>query len=419
MNNSDNVCIDSLVSRAVTEAVLQTVDELTPNNVFSFNTPRQTWVGEGAIVKIGELLKEHTVRHVLIVVDKIVYQRGLLSSTLRSLAKSSIEVTIFSGIEREPTLEVVDKGVAILMQCKADFVLGFGGGSAMDAAKAIAVIGSCDCSMEDLATNHFNGRRAIGLGAVPTTAGTGSEVTDISVIMDANLHQKMLAKHIDLMPDVAVIDPVLMLELPAAVTAATGIDALTHAIEAFVAKGASPLSQDLAISSIKEIAHALPVVVGNGRNMKARLSMAIAAYKAGLAFGNSGLGLVHALSHQIGAQYNIPHGVANGILLPWVMRFNALVCCDEYAAIAQALGVSRHHMTQRQRCEAGITAVRQLLSDVGLPDSLQPFNARIEDFSDLASAALQDICLRTNPRDVTSSDIIQLLQQVVKQTAPA
>lgn len=414
----NNVSTSNLLQQTVTETVIQTVDELTPNNLFNFNAPRQTLVGEGAIVKIGELLKARQVNHVLIIADQVIYQRGLLASAQRSLTRSGIEATVFSGIEREPALDVVDKGLAMLAQSKADFVLGFGGGSALDAAKAVALMGSCHCSLDDLTASDFSGRRSIGLGAVPTTAGSGSEVTDISVIMHADRHKKSIAKHIDLMPDLAVIDPCLMLELPAAVTAATGIDALTHAIEAYVAKGANSLSQALAISAIKEIAHALPVAVGNGRNIKARLAMAVAAYKAGLAFCNSGLGLVHALSHQVGAQYSIAHGVTNGILLPHVMSFNALVCCDEYASIAQALGVSRHHMTQRQRCDAGIIAVRQLLNDVGLPDSLQSFNAHIEDFAGLASAALQDICIHTNPRDVTAPDIIQLLQQVMNKTVP-
>ena len=413
----DSIGASDLVKQTVTETVIQTVDELTPRNVFSFNAPRQTLVGEGAIVKIGELLASYSVRHVLIVADQVIYQRGLLSSALRSLARADIDVSVFSGIEREPALDVVDNGLAMLQQSRADFVLGFGGGSAMDAAKVIAMMGSCNCSLSDLEADDFSGRRSVGLGAVPTTAGTGSEVTDISVIMDADRHKKCVAKQTDLMPDLAIIDPGLMLELPAAITAATGIDALTHAIEAYVADGTNCLSQALAIAAIREIIHSLPRVVGNGSNMTARLGMAVAAYKAGLAFCNAGLGLVHALSHQVGPQYGIAHGVANGILLPQVMRFNALVSCDEYAVIAQALGASRHHMTQRQRCDAGIAAVEQLLSDIGLPNSLAPFNARVEDFSALASATLQDICLKKNPRQVTAPDVIQLLQQVMNPRA--
>lgn len=407
----DAATIDSVVTQVVT----QTVDELKPKKLFSFNAPRQTLVGEGAILKLGTLLQTLGVQHVLTVVDKVVYQRGLLAGLQRCLARANIKLTIFSGIEREPSSDVVEQGRALLVQSKADFVLGFGGGSAMDAAKTIALLGSCNCSLNELTDADFYGRRSIGLGAVPTTAGTGSEVTDIAVILQADRHKKIVAKHIDLMPDLAVIDPTLIQELPAAVTAATGIDALTHAIEAYVAIGTNPLSRALAASAIKEIPHALSVSVGNGQDISARLNMAIAAYKAGLAFSNAGLGLVHAISHQVGAQYGIAHGVANGILLPHVMQFNGLVCRSEYAAIAEALGVAHEGMTERQQCDASIAAVKQLLADIGLPHSLAEFNARVEDFAELANQALQDICIRTNPRRVAEADIIQLLLRATSE----
>lgn len=395
----------------IANVVTQTVDELTPRNLFHFSAPRQTLVGEGAILKIGNLLQNLNVGHVLIVADKVVYQKGLLSSALRSLARAGIEAKVFSGIEREPGTDVVQQGVTQLKRCNADFVLGFGGGSALDAAKVIAMLGSCNCTIEEFVSPGFSGRRTIGLGAVPTTAGTGSEVTDISVILGSDREKKFLNKHADLMPDLAVVDPGLMLNLPPSVTAATGIDALTHAIEAFTARNANPLSKALAIAAIQKLVHALPIVVGDGEDRQARLDMAIAAYEAGLAFSNAGLGLVHAISHQVGARYNIAHGVANGILLPFVMVFNGLVCRSEYAAIAQVFGVAREAMTERQRCDAGVTAVRQLLADIGLPNSLVEAGARPEHFNELAEAALQDICIVDNPRNVTKADIIALLQQ--------
>ena len=402
-----------LDSAVIAGVVTHTVDALTPQNLFGFNAPRQTLVGQGAVLKIGSLLQAQAARHVLIVADRAVYERGLLAPALRSLARAAIEVTVFSGVEHEPGAGVVDRGVAMLEQCGADFVLGFGGGSALDAAKAIAVLASCHCDLPALAAADFAGVRSIGLAAVPTTAGTGSEVTDISVIISADGRHKVVAKQAALMPDLAVIDPSLMRELPASITAATGIDALTHAIEAYVASSANPLSRALAISAIQTIARALPVAVGNGGKTEARLCMALAAYKAGLAFSNSGLGLVHAISHQVGARYDIAHGVANGILLPHVMAFNALVCRSEYAAIAAALGVSREGMSERQQCDAGIAAVARLLADIGLPDNLARFGGRAADFTELAAAALEDICIKANPRCVTEADVIQLLQQAM------
>jgi alcohol dehydrogenase len=213
------------------------------------------------------------------------------------------------------------------------------------------------------------------------------------------------------MPDLAIIDAGLMINLPASVTAATGIDALTHAIEAFTARNSNPLSNALAIAAIEKLAHALPIVVGNGEDHQARSDMAIAAYEAGLAFSNSGLGLVHAISHQVGAHYGLAHGVANGIMLPFVMEFNGLVCRAEYGAIAQVFGVARETMTVRQQCDAGVKAVRQLLADIGLPATLAQVGADKKDFAEMANAALQDICITTNPRSVTATDIKYILQR--------
>ncbi|MCL1485580.1 MAG: iron-containing alcohol dehydrogenase [Marinobacter sp.] len=294
------------------------------------------------------------------------------------------------------------------------FVLGFGGGSALDAAKAIALAGSTGVTLHTMAAPGFSGSRSIGLGAVPTTAGTGSEVTDISVIMRADRQHKYVIKHLDLMPDLSIVDPALMLNLPPLVTASTGIDALTHAIEAYAARSSHPLAKALAICAIQSIAEALPIVVGNGRDMAARLTMATAAYKAGLAFSNSGLGLVHAISHQIGARYQIAHGIANGILLPFVMRFNALVCQREYAAIAHMLGVTHSGMTQREQCMASIAAVSQLLADIGLPGNLAASDIRPAEFSSIAAEALADVCIKDNPRDVTEADIVQLLEEACR-----
>lgn len=399
----DSALIENIVTR--------TVDELTPRGLFNFNAPRQTLMGEGAILRIGEMLCHLDVSHVLVVADRVVHEKGLMQSMRRSLERAGIEFTIYPGITREPDETVVATATELLTRNRSDFVLGFGGGSALDAAKAIALSASCQSSLQQIAEPGFSGRRVIGLGAVPTTAGTGSEVTDISVIMRAARQHKFVIKHVDLMPDLAIVDPGLMLNLPPLVTAATGIDALTHAIEAYAARSSHPLAKALAICAVQSIAEALPKVVGNGGDIAARLTMATAAYKAGLAFSNSGLGLVHAISHQIGARYSLAHGIANGILLPYVMRFNALVCQHEYAAIAHMLGVTRAGMTEREQCMASIGAVRQLLSDIGLPGSLTGTNIRRDEFSAIAAEALADICIRDNPRDVTEADIVQLLEE--------
>ena len=407
-----NLVEQTLGNELIEDIVTRTVDELTPRSLFNFNAPRQTLMGEGAILKIGEILSKLDVSHVLVVADRVVHEKGLMRSMERSLERAGIACTIYPAITQEPDETVVASATELLTRNEADFVLGFGGGSALDAAKAIALAGSSQSSLHLLAEPGFSGRRVVGLGAVPTTAGTGSEVTDISVIMRADRLHKFVIKKADLMPDLAIVDPGLMLGLPPKVTAATGIDALTHAIEAYAARSSHPLAKALAICAIQSIAEALPVVVGNGGNRAARLTMATASYKAGLAFSNSGLGLVHAISHQIGPRYRLAHGIANGILLPYVMRFNALVCQREYAAIAHMLGVSHSGMTEREQCMASIDAVRQLLADIGLPENLAGTSINRDDFSAIAIEALQDVCIGDNPRDVTEADIVQLLEEV-------
>ncbi|MFA7552829.1 MAG: iron-containing alcohol dehydrogenase [Spongiibacteraceae bacterium] len=400
-----------LDNATIAAVVTQTADQLTPKNLFHFNAPRQTVVGEGAVLKLGEVLQRLAVRHVFFVADKVVFEKGLLRGAQRSLARAGIEYTVFSGVQQEPGTSVIEQGVKLLSHSQADFVIGFGGGSAIDAAKVIAILSSCNCTLADLVKPDFASHRSVGLGAIPTTAGTGSEVTDISVIFESDRHKKLVIKQAQLMPDLAIIDAGLMINLPASVTAATGIDALTHAIEAFTARNSNPLSNALAIAAIEKLAHALPIVVGNGEDHQARSDMAIAAYEAGLAFSNSGLGLVHAISHQVGAHYGLAHGVANGIMLPFVMEFNGLVCRAEYGAIAQVFGVARETMTVRQQCDAGVKAVRQLLADIGLPATLAQVGADKKDFAEMANAALQDICITTNPRSVTATDIKYILQR--------
>ncbi|WP_100639720.1 iron-containing alcohol dehydrogenase family protein [Marinobacter salexigens] len=407
MNSREQALDNALIESIVT----QTVDELAPRGLFNFNAPRQTLMGEGAILKIGDKLRQLGASQVLVIADRVVHEQGLMRSMERSLERAGIKFTIYPCITREPDETLVASATELLARNQADFVLGFGGGSALDAAKAIALAGTSQSSLQQLAEPGFAGRRVIGLGAVPTTAGTGSEVTDISVIMCADRWHKFVIKHVDLMPDLAIVDPGLMLDLPPLVTAATGIDALTHAIEAYGARSSHPLAKALAICAVQSIAEALPIVVGNGGDIAARLTMATAAYKAGLAFSNSGLGLVHAISHQIGARYRLAHGIANGILLPYVMRFNALVCQREYAAIAHMLGVTRTGMTEREQCMASIDAVRQLLADLGLPGNLAGTNIHRDDFAAIATDALADVCIRDNPRNVTEADIVTLLEE--------
>ena len=402
----DIACIDS-----------QTLQQYNPSKGFTFRSPAVTVTGPYCVNQLGEILKEFGARHVLLVADNMVHQLGLVAGCETAIKIAGLGLTVFKDVEGEPDTAMIAKGVAALKTSGADFVLGVGGGSALDAAKGIAVLGDYQGPLAEFKAGGLASRK-VGLGAIPTTAGTGSEATDITVIKDLANSIKVPIKGASLVPDFALLDPALMLGVPSSITAATGVDTLTHAIEAYVSRQTNPLSQAYAYHALEMLVNALPIAVGCGEDMDMRYDMSIAAYKAGLAFSNAGLGLAHAISHQIGALYQIPHGVANAILLPYVMAFNRLCCESAYAELAGALNVSRESMTQRERCNAAIKAVRQIVIDLGLPTTLVEFDVAKRDFADIAERAMQDICLIGNPRQVSVRQIVALLEQASSGELP-
>lgn len=401
----------------LTKIVANTISQSKLYKGFFFRSPAITLTGGYSVNQIGDALHELGVTKVFLVVDKLVYELGLLKGCLQSIQFSGIEFSVFSEVAGEPDSDIVTKGIEQLTKSGADFVLGVGGGSALDVAKAVAVMVDYQGPISEFKVGGLASRR-IGLGAIPTTAGTGSEVTDITVVKDLESGVKLPIKGPALVPDLAIIDPALMVGVPAEVTAATGMDTLTHAIEAYVSKQSNPLSKAYAYHAVEAVALSLRRAVGCGENLDDRYDMAVAAYKAGLAFSNAGLGLTHAIAHQVGAKFHIPHGTANAILLPYVMAFNALVSEAEYAELAAAFGVARENMTQRECCWAAINAVIQLVSDLGLPTSLEKNDISLDNMLQLAEDALEDICLSGNPRSVTVNQVIELLQNAQSGTIP-
>jgi alcohol dehydrogenase len=258
--------------------------------------------------------------------------------------------------------------------------------------------------MADLVEADRPWRRRLPLIAVPTTAGTGSEATNVSVITDAGNRRKRVIAHTDLVPDLALIDACLTLEVPPRFTAITGIDALTHAIEAYVATNATPLTKALSYRAAHMIGNALPIAVGKGSDVAAREEMALASYMAGIAFSNAGLGLCHAMAHRIGPAYGLPHGLANAVMLPSVMRFNALVCKKSYAEIGLALSGTI------MSAEEAIAHIQRLIVEVGLPGDLAAVGGKAEDFGAFADEALADVCVESNPRTVSREQIIGVYQ---------
>lgn len=384
-------------------AIYQTIDLLNAQTVSAFNVPPATLMGAGAVAKAGTALRQRGIVRAFVLIDEFLLKNGLADGLFRSLERQGIAWEAMPYPQGEPDSAKVEAACAQLRASVCDAVIAFGGGSVLDTAKAIAVLalhpGLAVAQLVDPA-NISCGR--LPLVAIPTTAGTGSEASNVSVITDSVTHIKQLILHETMLPDLAIIDASLTLAVPASLTAATGVDALTHAIEAYVALGANPLTQALAYRAIGLIGDALPVAVGQGNNAAAREAMMLGSYLAGMAFSNAGLGLTHAMAHQIGARYGIPHGVANALLLPSVMHFNRLVCKKSYGELGFAL--LGHALSDREL----IAAVQALIIEVGLPGSLQIASVNPGDFAEMADAALVDVCAASNPRSATRAQIIEI-----------
>ena len=385
----------------ITKVITHTVDMMNALSVCQFSLPPNTYIGAGAIARTGEAIEKCGVRRVLVLTDAFLEKMGLPEGMYRALKYSNIDYTVFCMPIGEPKSDDVEAAARQAAESGCGAIVAFGGGSALDAAKAVALLlANPGSSVSDLEQAEHIVPRSMPLVAVPTTAGTGSEATTVTVITDSKRHVKRLLVHDSLMPDLAIIDACLMLGVPPHVTAATGVDALSHAIEAYVAKGATPMTQALAYRAISLIGGALPMVVGNGADVAAREAMALASYMAGIAFSNAGLGLCHAMSHQIGAVYNVPHGVANAIMLPSVMHYNQLVCKKSYPEIGLALTGRMMDAAETIRC------VQQLIVEIDLPANLVEAGARKEDFPRLAEDALKDQCLASNPRTAGKQQIV-------------
>ena len=398
----------ALSEQAVQQVVYRTIDLMNAQTVKQFSLPPNTHIGAGAIGCIGELLIELKAQRVFIVIDEVVERLGLAAPMFRSLDHAQLHYTVFKQPVGEPESDVVERGVMACVQSSSNALIAIGGGSAIDSAKAIAVLAANpSLKVSDLLNPANIVQRRMPMVAVPTTAGTGSEATNVTVITDSRSHQKQVIAHPDLIPDIALIDACLMIQLPPAFTAATGVDALTHAIEAYVAKNATPLTRALAYQALRMIGQSLSLATGCGENIAAREDMALASYMAGVAFSNAGLGLTHAMSHQLGARYHIGHGVANAIMLPSVMNFNELVCKRDFSDIGLAL--SGEIMPSNKV----IHWIQNLIGELGLPTNLAVVGGREADFEQMAAEALHDYCLSTNPRSVSQAQIVQVYQHAM------
>ncbi len=369
--------------------------------------------GAGAIKEIPAEIKARGFKKIFVCSDPDLIKFNVTKKVTDVLDEAGIEYVIFSDIKANPTIENVQNGVAAFKAADSDCIVAIGGGSSMDTAKAIGIIITnpefADVrSLEGVAPTT---NKCVPIIAVPTTAGTAAEVTINYVITDAQNNRKMVCVDVHDIPVVAVVDPDMMSTMPKGLTAATGMDALTHAIEGYITKGAWEMSDMFHIKAIELIAASLRGAV-NGCD-KGREGMALGQYIAGMGFSNVGLGIVHSMAHPLGALYDTPHGVANAIILPTVMAYNAPATGDKYRAIAKAMGVEgTDAMTIEEAREAAINAVRQLSADVGIPADLKEI-VKEEDIPFLAQSAFDDACRPGNPRDTSVEEITALFKELL------
>ena len=342
------------------------------------------------------------------VTDKDLIRFKVADKVIEVFEKNNIPYEIYSDVKANPTIANVQNGVAAFTASGADFIVALGGGTAIDTAKGIGIVFNnpefADVkSLEGVADTK---KKAVPTFALPTTAGTAAEVTINYVIIDEDAKKKMVCVDPNDIPAVAIVDPELMYSMPKGLTAATGMDALTHAIESYITPGAWVMSDKLELKAIEMIAANLKAAVDNGSAPVAREAMSQAQYIAGMGFSNVGLGIVHSMAHPLGAHYDTPHGVANALLLPYVMEYNAeSPAAPKYINIAKAMGVNTDGMTEAEGVKAADEAVKQLSLSIGIPQKLHEIGVRKEDLHTLAVAAFNDVCTGGTPRPTSIEDI--------------
>lgn len=367
--------------------------------------PTRNLFGEDSVKETGSLMQSLGGKKALIVTDAFLAKNGMAENIQTILSDAGVESTVFGGVEPNPKDVNVEAGLQVFRENGCDSIISLGGGSSHDCAKAIALVASNGGNIRDYEGVDRSSNPLCPMIAVNTTAGTASEITRFCIITDTSRHVKMAIVDWRVTPQIAINDPNLMVGMPPALTAATGMDALTHAIEAYVSTNANPLTDAAALMSITMITQYLPKAVANGVYMKARDKMAYGQYLAGIAFNNASLGYVHAMAHQLGGMYNLPHGVCNAILLPHVEEFNLIGNANRFRDIAKAMGEITENLSTMDAARKAIAAIRQLSSQVGIPERLRDLGVKEEDFPVMAENAMKDVCSVTNPRKATKEQI--------------
>jgi len=380
---------------------------------YKFFMPPQSLMGPGCLNDAGAEIKSLGFKKALIVTDKVLCDIKLVDKLTDVLDTNNIQYAIYNETKPNPTVTNVDDGLELLNKEKCDFVISFGGGSPHDCGKGIALLATNGGNIKDYEGVNMSPKPQLPLVAINTTAGTASEMTIFSIITDEERHIKMALVDKHLNPIMAVNDPLLMTAMPKSLTAATGMDALTHAVEAYVSTAATPITDACALMAMKLISNHLRDAVADGNDEEARDKMAYAEYLAGMAFNNAVLGYVHAMAHQLGGFYDLPHGVCNAVLLPYVQEYNAQVVPGKLKEVAEAMGIDVSEMNDEQGAQAAISAIKELSKDIDIPQGLTSLGVKEDDIKVLAENALKDACGFTNPKQATLEEIMTIFKNAM------
>ncbi len=378
-----------------------------------FFIPSVNVLGKGSLDEAVSDIKSFGFKHALIVTDKPLVDIGIVGSVAEKLGSAGLAATVYDGVHPNPTVSNVEAGLKLLHANKCDCVISLGGGSPHDCAKGIALVASNGGNIADYEGLDQSAKPQLPLISINTTAGTASEMTRFCIITDEKRHIKMAIVDKHVTPILSVNDPELMLKKPKGLTAATGMDALTHAVEAYVSTAATPITDACAIKAIEIIRDNLRTAVNEGSNIEAREQMAYAQFLAGMAFNNASLGYVHAMAHQLGGFYDLPHGVCNALLLPFVQEYNAQVAAPRLKDVAKALGVDVTAMSDAEGAQAAIKTIKALAKDINIPANLTTIGVKAEDIPTLATNALKDACGLTNPKQATHEEICQIFKNAM------
>lgn len=376
-----------------------------------FRTPSTIHFGEEAVANAGPEAKRYGARKALLMTDKVLSEVGAIDPVIKSLKDNGVEVAVFKGVNSEPDLSHVETGLQMLKEEQCDFLVACGGGSPIDAAKAVSIMSINGGTIEDYMGMDKFPKPGMPLMAVPTTAGTGSEATMFSIITDTARDVKMLIGSPFLMPKIAIVDPLMTLNLPQKLTAATGVDALTHAIEAYVSVKAQPMTDVLALSAIKLISNNLLLAYSNPQNREARANTMLGALQAGIAFSNASVALVHGMSRPIGAMFHVPHGVSNACLLGVVMDYSLDGNPERYADIARAMGVGNGSQDAMGVAKVGAEKVKNLIKMLEIP-TLSQLGVGSEKLEPVVEKMAEDAIASgspgNNPKVATKEEIVEL-----------